>query len=368
MNVSLLHTGSQATGEGGDLLASIEGLEGSAFDDVLVGDAGDNLFLMTQGRDTITGGDGVDTLSWQGALAGGSIDLWDYGTGPYTYRLSSIENAIGSDFEDWLGGNNLANVLSGMDGDDRLVVQCGDDILLGGAGDDIRNGSGQSDQLYGQAGDDTLYDGGETAMRAFMYGGAGSDTYHVVSSLSGPLDLVYEGGDNPELMAGADDVDIIISGGAFFWDFYGVAEILRGGGQLIGGTNNQTIEGGDGTDIICAYGGTNRVDAGRGTDAISFGLYGLDESHDGVNTLVMKAGSGLDYVYDFESGVDKIDLTAFHFGITGQQVLDQAVNVDLAGTENDYCYFYLTSAGGVDNFVAFVGLLSTQLQASDFLT
>ena len=110
------------------------------------------------------------------------------------------------------------------------------------------------------------------------------------------------------------------------------------------------------------------MDAGRGTDAVSFGLYGLDESHDGVNTLVMKAQSGLDYVFEFESGVDKIDLTAFNFGITGQQVLDQAVNVDQAGTENDYCYFYLTSAGGVDNFVAFVGLLSHQLQASDFLT
>ena len=82
----------------------------------------------------------------------------------------------------------------------------------------------------------------------------------------------------------------------------------------------------------------------------------------------MKPGSGLDYVYGFESGVDRIDLTAFNFGITGAQVLAQAVNVDQTGTENDYVYFYLTSAGGVDNFVAFIGLLSSQLQAADFVT
>jgi hypothetical protein len=110
------------------------------------------------------------------------------------------------------------------------------------------------------------------------------------------------------------------------------------------------------------------VDAGAGADAISFSLYGLDESYRGANTVVMKAGSGADYVYDFRSGTDHIDLTAFHFGITGQQVLDQAINVDNAGTADDYSYFYLTSAGGVDNYIVFMGLLSSQLQASDFIT
>jgi hypothetical protein len=82
----------------------------------------------------------------------------------------------------------------------------------------------------------------------------------------------------------------------------------------------------------------------------------------------MKAGNGADYIYDFRSGTDHIDLAAFNFGITGQQVLDQAVNVDNIGAADDYCYFYLTSAGGVDNFIAFMGLLSGQLQASDFIT
>ena len=49
-------------------------------------------------------------------------------------------------------------------------------------------------------------------------------------------------------------------------------------------------------------------------------------------------------------------------------MLAQAINVDQAGTADDYCFFYLTSAGGVDNFVVFIGLLSSQLQAGDFIT
>jgi serralysin len=245
--------------------------------------------------------------------------------------------------------------------------------LEGGGGQDQLIGGPGSDILYGQLGHDTLRDGGGSeGVRDFLYGGEGNDTYYVTSSLTGPLDLVYEGGDNPDVRAGPSDVDTIYSQGSFFWDYYSVAEFLRidnpSGSELVGGQLGQSIFGDTGTDLILAYGGSNVVDAGSGTDAVSFGLFGLDEAHDGVNTLVMKPGSGLDYVYDFESGVDKIDLTAFHFGITGQQVLDQAINVDQTGVANDYSYFYLTSAGGVDNYVAFIGLLSNQLHATDFLT
>lgn len=245
--------------------------------------------------------------------------------------------------------------------------------LEGGGGDDILIGNAGSDILYGQLGSDTLRDGGGSeGVRDFLYGGQGNDTYYVDSSLTGPLDLVYEGGSNPDIAAGPSDFDTIYSQGSFFWDYYSVAEVLRvdtaAGSQLVGGQLGQKIFGGAGTDLISAYGGSNVVDAGPGADAISFSLYDLAESFDGANTLVMKPGSGIDYVYDFESGVDHVDLTAFHFGITGAAVLAQAVNNDLPGVADDYSYFYLTSAGGVDNYVVFMGLLSTQLQTGDFLT
>lgn len=50
---------------------------------------------------------------------------------------SVIENAIGSAFEDFLTGNDVANALDGGPGNDILVGGRGNDILTGGAGIDI---------------------------------------------------------------------------------------------------------------------------------------------------------------------------------------------------------------------------------------
>ena len=351
VTLDLRISGAQNTGGAGfDTLVSIEGLIGSDHADVLTGDAGSNLIRGGAGDDTIDGGTGFDIADYVDAAAAVTIDLrlatrQDTG-GSGQDLLISIEDVYGSDFND---------------------------ILIGAAGDNYLFGGDASDVLYGLGGDDVLDGGGSNGTAPdYLFGGAGDDVYYVESSLTGPLDLVYEGGSNPDLMAGADDFDAILSYGTFFWDYYGVGEVLSiqraAGSQMVGGTNSQEIYGGAGGDQIIAYGGSNRVDAGAGADAISFGLYGLSESFDGANTLVLKAGSGMDYVYEFESGVDKIDLTAFNFGITGAQVLAQAVNVDNAGTANDYCYFYLTNAGGVDNFLVLMGLLSNQLSAGDFVT
>jgi Ca2+-binding RTX toxin-like protein len=377
VSVNLALTEYQNTGGGGyDHLLQFENVTGSAFGDALLGDAGDNVLTGLAGADILSGGagndvldggDGVDQVYYNTVVSGVTVDLSQAGPqdtgGAGTDTLVSIETIVGSAFADILTGNAEDNSLYG---------QWGDDLLSGGLGDDLLNGGIGSNTIFGGDGNDGLYGGHETTTRDFLYGGAGNDTYYVESSLDGPTDLVYEGPDVAGAQGGANDFDVINSGGAFFWDYYGVAEELRvttaAGTQLVGGTNDQSFFGNTGTDVILAYGGANRIDAGAGTDVIGLNLYGLDESYDGVNTVVMKAASGIDYVYDFESGVDKIDLTSFNFGITGQQVLDQAVNVDLAGTADDHVYFYLTGAGGVDNFIVFMGLQSNQLQASDFIT
>jgi len=50
-----------ATGEGTDILAGVENLFGSRFDDALTGDAGPNKLTGWDGNDTLSGGDGDDT-------------------------------------------------------------------------------------------------------------------------------------------------------------------------------------------------------------------------------------------------------------------------------------------------------------------
>jgi Ca2+-binding RTX toxin-like protein len=243
------------------------------------------------------------------------------------------------------------------------------DTMTGAGGNDTLNGGRGSDILFGMGGADTLIGGGgSTTAPDYMFGGTGNDTYYVNSGMTGPQDLVDEGEGNPALAGGAGDVDTIISQGALFWDFYSVGEILRieraAGGQIVGGKNvlNKTITGGEGNDIILTYGHSSRVDGGAGTDAISFELFGLGESYDGANTLIMKPGNGMDYLYGFESGVDKIDLSAFGYGLSGAQW--KSFLVDVENGDNDYCFLYLGAAG---QYLVFVGTTSSQIQAGDFI-
>ncbi|HEY8189377.1 MAG TPA: calcium-binding protein, partial [Micavibrio sp.] len=78
--------------------------------------------------------------------------------------LYSIENIIGSNFNDVIHGRNSANdILIGGAGNDSLYGEKGDDILSGGLG---------NDELNGGAGNDVLLVGGG---KDRLSGGAGSD-------------------------------------------------------------------------------------------------------------------------------------------------------------------------------------------------
>ncbi|MBL8339068.1 MAG: M10 family metallopeptidase C-terminal domain-containing protein [Rhodoferax sp.] len=155
-------------GQGGlDLLRGLEGLWGSAFDDVLAGsDASDDLLRGGTGADGLYGADGNDTLeggSGHDTLAGGpGTDTADYRSAPagvvaelWRGRAASdgwsgqddlwnLENIEGSAFADLLAGTVGPNLLRGGNGADRLYGGLGDDSLAGGAGaDTLVGGAGQ---------------------------------------------------------------------------------------------------------------------------------------------------------------------------------------------------------------------------------
>ena len=110
--------------------------------DTFNGFSGDDFFVGGPGGDTFTGGTGNDTVSYDNALVGVRADLSNPATNTNdaagdTY--SSIENLIGSDFNDTLVGNSQVNVLTGGLGNDFFFGGAGNDILVGGAGTDIAN-------------------------------------------------------------------------------------------------------------------------------------------------------------------------------------------------------------------------------------
>ncbi|MFZ1553215.1 MAG: response regulator [Anaerolineae bacterium] len=179
-----------------DVLGAIEIVNGSAFDDVIVGDGNANILSGGNGNDTMAGGAGADTIN-----GGNGNDLLDGDAGDdviYGKAGSDTMNG-GADNDTLYGGTEGGandDIMNGNDGDDTLYGQAGNDTLSGGAGNDTLlgdvgndtlDGGIGADVLTGDAGNDILYAGGGCGGDGALdtvKGGNGADTAYDV--LSGP--------------------------------------------------------------------------------------------------------------------------------------------------------------------------------------
>ncbi len=196
------------SGEGDNIGADIERLEGSAFNDWVVGSDVDNeLFggggsdiLLgqggnddlygdmgsgTRGADYFSGGPGFDEVSYSdhdssspviADLDGVSGD--DGSSGEGDTIASDVEALWGSEAADWLIGNNSDNTINGGYGEagDIIIGHGGNDSLNGWAGPDYILGGEGNDSIWGAEGNDTLRgDNGSDALN----GGPGTDSCDV---------------------------------------------------------------------------------------------------------------------------------------------------------------------------------------------
>lgn len=134
-------------------------LDGKGGNDTLVGDLGADKLIGGLGADKLIGGLGVDTANYNAASAAVTVNL----VSPSTNKgeaagdtFSSIENIGGSRFHDRLIGDNLANLISGGNGDDNIGGAAGRDTLRGDAGNDFLNGGLDADVLSGGSGKDSF--------------------------------------------------------------------------------------------------------------------------------------------------------------------------------------------------------------------
>jgi serralysin len=132
-------------------------LRDGAGNDELVGGFGDDLLEGGSGADILNGGPGSDTAAYSMALAGVWASLLFGGiTGDAagdTYM--SIERLAGSDFADYLQGNNDDNWLRGLRGNDWLWGEGGNDHLVGGRGIDMLVGGAGADTFIWETNTDT---------------------------------------------------------------------------------------------------------------------------------------------------------------------------------------------------------------------
>jgi len=209
-------------------------------------------------------------------------------------------NAANWQFEDWGTRQEFVDLRIGNLSASILGSKVAD-IITGGAGQDHLNGFLGNDTLFGGENRDTLYGG--LGMDS-LYGGAGNDI------LSGDVgrDRLFGG-----------DADDTISGG-------------RGNDRLFGGDGNDHLDGGGKDDLLFAGAGSDRLTGGEGAD--TFIWRSASES---------SIGSIRDRIMDFETGIDRINISALHpslvrvaafTGVAGQVVYDQStgiLSVDVTG-------------------------------------
>jgi len=376
VTVSLLTGLATDDGDGGqDVLFSLEGLDGSAFDDVLEGGAGndslnglagDDAITGGAGDDVIDGGDDADTLNGgagNDTIRGGAgddillgsigRDSYDGGagddildlsgeTGPVTVDLTagqlidgqgnvetlvSIEDVILPNIGASLTGRNGDDVLNGSAGADRINGAAGDDVLNGGGGGDILIGGAGNDILNGGAGTDTAdYSGSpqgvviDFAARTVDDGLGGVDTLGAdVEQATGSnlADTFRPGDDNvPEFVDGGLGVDTVDASGLI-----DVADInlatgqIREDGVLLGTVANfENVIGSDFADTLTGNDGANRLEGGLGDDRLVGGL-GDDTLLGGDDDDTLIGGGGRDS-YDGGAGADTVDFSGEAGGIT----------------------------------------------------
>jgi Ca2+-binding RTX toxin-like protein len=354
-----LMTGSGSFGTAtGDALISIENINGSGYEDTLVGNDVANVLIGFDGNDYLSGNGGNDQLyGLQGddTLIGGTgADILDGGIGSDTAnyatsasrvwvdlttgqgylgdaagdQLYGIENVYGSGFNDMLVGDANANKLSGDNGNDYLAGGLGGDSLDGGSGVDTASytssSAGVSVDLasgrgyYGEAEGDRLYNienlTGSTSGDTLI----GNEGANVLTGLGG--DDYLTGGAGADILDGGSDIDTVSYTGSSAGVWVDLANSYGSGGDAEGDIfyNIENITGSNYDDTL----------VGDTYDNVLNGWDGHDELRGGAGNDSLKGGFGDDYL-EGGQGADKlvggegVDTASYHYSSTG-------VAVDLA--------------------------------------
>jgi Ca2+-binding RTX toxin-like protein len=335
------------------VLTNVERVTGTSQGDIFNANEGsfrglggsDSFFAAGTGTAHYDGGAGQDVVSYiettgQGVTASLFRGKgWEGDARGDTY--ANIENLIGSQLDDKLWGDNNANILNGLYGDDTLVGAGGDDIIFGGAGrttavysgniqdylikvldekplvvEHLNGGVDGSDYLrgisvlqfadvnvtYGSRRGDVL-----TVAEGFVYLGSSRDI--LIASESGTPDGpgIYDGGTDKDILSYENSSEGIYASlqrgrgweGDAAGDRFDRFEWLRGtdhDDRLDGSRGNDTLEGGAGDDTLTGGFGDDYILAGVGTDTIVFSGERAEYSivQDGIRTEVTHLNDGTD--------------------------------------------------------------------------
>jgi trimeric autotransporter adhesin len=326
-----------------------------------------NSLYAGNGNNTMDGGVGSDTVVYNFATAGVTVNLAITGAqntvNSGTDTLLNIEHLFGSNFNDSLSGNAGANVINGLAGADTMAGGAGEDsYYVDNVGDVVTElaNQGVSDIIYstvsyttganvenlyldgtaainatGNALDNILYGYGNTAANV-LTGGLGNDSY-VVAAGDTVVEAVGAGTDTVfayvDYSLGANQENLVSN----------VATGLRLTGNALdntitGNIGNDTIDGGAGNDSLNGDAGVDTLSYASATAGVSISL--------ALTSAQITGGAGSDTVSNFEN----LTGSAFNDNLTGNtvgNVLDGGVGIDtMAGGAGNDTYL-VDNAGDV---------------------
>jgi len=211
-------------------------VQGTVFEDIILGNHLDEVIYAFDGDDFIHGDIGDDHI-----LGMGGDDI--------------IYGDTNNDFAGDIGND----IIEGGAGEDRIYAGDGDDIVYGGDDDDRITGDWGEDIIYGDDGDDTIL--GEED-NDILYGGLGDDYLY------------------------GNDANDILNGDI-------------GNDYLAGGSGNDNLNGGLGDDLLYGYDGNDTLNGDEGNDRL-YGEDGNDILHGGVGDDVIYGGNGDDIILHSE--------------------------------------------------------------------
>lgn len=233
------------TGSQGQMHDNIAIAYGAVIEDAVAG-SGNDLLIANEVANDLTGGAGIDTVSYRDSDSGVTASLSsDRGTGGDAAgdHYHGIEQLEGSNFADTLTSGNGSDTLFGLDGNDMLTGGNGSDTLDGGGGNDTLDGGNHDDTLLGGAGNDTL-NGGNHADT--LLGGDGNDML-----AGGNHDDLLDGGAGDDTLSGGNGRDVFA-----FSDLGGTDVIsdFRHGQDHIDLSGMDAVSGNDGHDAFTFIG------------------------------------------------------------------------------------------------------------------
>lgn len=362
---------------------------GTAGNDILEGDAGDNIVWGLGGNDILRGNGGLDTL-----IGGTGDDLYRVSLttdeliekpGEGYDGIHSFASALTlPDNVEWakifvsggtLTGNSLANTLIGMGG------SFNGNTLYGLGGDDVLQ---YANAMYGGTGDDSYYIN-DNNQKAYELSGAGYDTVYLTFNsyylpantaniekfvLAYVGDSIFVGNAFDSLIIGNDYANVIDGGGgadtmiggkgqdSYYIDNPGdvVIEYADEGIDTVYSTLSHTLVNTErlnltGTDNINGYGNNsdNQIYGNSGTNAL-YGYEGNDYLYGGAGADLMVGGIGNDYYW-----VDQVGDVVVENAGEGIDGVQSFINYTLGDNfENLVLAFdgYIGTGNSLDNVLA----------------